>query len=506
MDNLIPGVPIIDDQYIKVATGRLTFQVTPRNKISIHHDRMYKWRGHRYEPPQVFLEERGVADSRQPDLLLGRGEVDVDDQPAGYSSRSARHITSTEHDAVPARRPQGTVQPGVVRERVEDRSRSGHDLGLAGDLDADHAGAVQLAGICVSYVTGSHHFTTGGNWAWGRQRSFSESQADLQQEYRSGVPDSVVIRNSPLDFADAKMIADAGIFVQDSWTLKRMTVTGGVRYEYFDAMIPEQHSPAGRFVGRAAFRGDRASAAIQQRRAAAVGGLRLFGTGKTAIKANFSKYVDQRTLSLTTPYSPLAAVTARVPGAISTATISHKGSWDACISPQAVSSRCRAAAELWHAGAEHPGSGSGSGRRISKPASPIQHQLRPNLSVGRGILPPHFPEPPPDRFRRSSQADYTPVNVVSPLNGEVITAYNLAPAKLPLTQTLDTNATSDRTTDVQRVRVLVNARVRGGITVFGGLVAAEHGERHLRSARRSQPAALLRSEHRQDARCRMTSS
>ena len=77
-------------------------------------------------------------------------------------------------------------------------------------------------------------------------------------------------------------------------------------------MIPEQTSPAGRFVGERHF------AAIEHvpqfsnlvPRLAVV--YDLFGTGKTAIKSNFSKYVDQRTLSLTTPYSPLAAVTSRV--------------------------------------------------------------------------------------------------------------------------------------------------------------------------------------------------
>ena len=44
-----------------------------------------------------------------------------------------------------------------------------------------------------------------------------------------------------------------GLFAQDSWTHKRLTVTGGLRFEYFDARIPEQSSPAGRFVGERQF-------------------------------------------------------------------------------------------------------------------------------------------------------------------------------------------------------------------------------------------------------------
>ena len=55
------------------------------------------------------------------------------------------------------------------------------------------------------------------------------------------------------------------------------------------------------------------------------------------------------------------------------------------------------------------------------------------------------------------------------MNGEVITAYNLAPSKLSLTQTLDTNATSDRSQTFNGYELAMNARVRGGITMFGGL-------------------------------------
>ena len=70
----------------------------------------------------------------------------------------------------------------------------------------------------------------------------------------------------------------------------------------------------------------------------------------------------------------------------------------------------------------------------------VQHELMPRLSVAAGWYRRSFQNLLLTDYDNRTQADYTPFTVVSPLNGEVITAYNLAPAKLPLTQRTDTNA------------------------------------------------------------------
>ena len=265
------------------------------------------------------------------------------------------------------------------------------------------------------------------------------------------------------------MIADAAIFAQDSWTLKRLTITGGLRYEYFDAMIPEQYSPAGRFVGERRF------AAIEHLpqfsnlvpRLAAV--FDLFGNGKTAIKTNFSKYVDQRTLSLTTPYSPLAAVASRVAwrdlnkddvaqGELGCVYLTPGCEMQLSALPQNFGTR---ALSIQDPDLKRPTN--------IETSIAIQHELMPGFSVGAGYYRRTFQNLLQTDFVDRSQADYTPVQVVSPLNGEVITAYNLALAKRTLTQTLDTNATSDRKQIFNGFEFAMNARVRGGITVFGGL-------------------------------------
>jgi len=56
----------------------------------------------------------------------------------------------------------------------------------------------------------------------------------------------------------------------------------------------------------------------------------------------------------------------------------------------------------------------------------------------------------------------------SAIAGVVITAYNLSPAKLSLTQRIDTNASSDREQIFNGFELAMNARLQNGITIFGG--------------------------------------
>ncbi len=55
---------------------------------------------------------------------------------------------------------------------------------------------------------------------------------DLVQLYRNGVPDSVRVYNTPVR-ANEYLNANLGMFVQDAWTLNRMTLNMGVRFERF---------------------------------------------------------------------------------------------------------------------------------------------------------------------------------------------------------------------------------------------------------------------------------
>ena len=104
----------------------------------------------------------------------------------------------------------------------------------------------------VSYVTGSHNAKIGFQYNWGTYINTRETNADLQQVYTNGVPSSVTVYNTPLRYKDA-LLGDLGIYAQDTWTINRLTLNGGLRCETLKHEVSKQSSGAGRFIGERNF-------------------------------------------------------------------------------------------------------------------------------------------------------------------------------------------------------------------------------------------------------------
>ena len=178
----------------------------------------------------------------------------------------------------------------------------------AGTMDSGSKNWTSVAS--ASYVTGSHSFKTGMTYGWGRRlRSWpSPNPADiLQLRFNNGAPAQVVVRNTPIDESIERMNADLGIYAQDAWTMNRLTLNIGARYDYFNAEVPALSAPASRWVAA------RDRPAVENvpnwhdwaiRLAAAYD---LFGTGKTAIKVNASKYVASAALGFAEAFNTMTA-------------------------------------------------------------------------------------------------------------------------------------------------------------------------------------------------------
>jgi hypothetical protein len=84
----------------------------------------------------------------------------------------------------------------------------------------------------------------------------------------------------------------ASFFAQDQWTMGRLTVQGGVRYDHPWSWFPAVDQPKGRFFPGAHF--DRADGVtgyndITPRMGAAYD---LFGNGRTSLKVNLGRYLQ----------------------------------------------------------------------------------------------------------------------------------------------------------------------------------------------------------------------
>jgi hypothetical protein len=156
----------------------------------------------------------------------------------------------------------------------------------------------------LSYVTGAHAFKAGVQFGEGPYRETYFINQDMHLRFQSGVPDSVDVWNTPVDVRE-NMNADLGVYAQDSWTMRRLTVNAGVRFEHFNTSIEEQTAPAGRFVPERRF------AAIKDvpnwtTLVPRIGlAYDLFGDGKTALKVSASQYMANEGVGLAHRVNPM---------------------------------------------------------------------------------------------------------------------------------------------------------------------------------------------------------
>ena len=302
----------IDDQYIKSAMARLTWQVSPRNKVSAYFDEIDKYRGHDMQS----LEDPETASLQWFSPAYNTGSVKWTSTvsskmllESGYS-RNLEYYTNSYQD--------GVEQPRFTSAWFAGASRLENDLGgrkTAATSQNTQSPERHNAQASVSYVTGAHNFKAGFQYTWGDFLHTVDANADLTQQYRSNatrvpfsVPDSVIIRNTPLSYGE-RLNRDVGLYAQDSWRLSRLTINAGIRWEHIKAQVLASDSPAGRFVPARSF------AAIEDLpnwkdwapRFSAV--YDLFGNGKTALKYTLNRYNQIRTTGIAANYNPFLSQT-----------------------------------------------------------------------------------------------------------------------------------------------------------------------------------------------------
>jgi carboxypeptidase family protein len=447
------GRPTVDDNVIKSGAARMTFQISRPHKFSAYLDRIVKFRGH--ECPALSAEEAcGIrspkryftAQAKYTGTLTNRLLVE-----GGWSENDETYSTQ---EAQPSWKPgdvgrldrttteRWTAPIGPYYFRVPDR----HTFTAT-----------------ASYVTGSHSFKTGMQLGKGgnqHSRTINGSM-DLYQEYRTmnGVrsPVSVIVYNTPQSAAET-IKYDLGIFVQDSWTYKRLTINPGIRYEAFNTYVPEQSSPAGRFVPARHF--DKIENLPNWRDWAPRfgGAYDVFDDGKTAIKAHVGKYmVAFSTVGFAAIYNPMVIQ-------------SDRRTWRDLNGDDIAQDN-----EIGPVNT--PFNISGQSNRTPDPEIRRPYQWETSVGMQREVVP--GVSVTANWVRRAfyrqfwtdnilvSPSDYTIVNVPNPLvPGEMIPIYNLNSTKLAQVNEIDRN--SDKNGKwYSGVDLGFTARVRGG-NVFGG--------------------------------------
>ena len=197
--------------------------------------------------------------------------------------------------------------------------------------------------FAVTYVTGSHAFKTGIDLAWAERGAWTGSVvpysyvvSTLPNNGRGGlpVPTSLTLRSDgcidPLarevnggltvptttynssqlcpTFVNSKIDMEGGMFVQDRWTMDRVTLSLGLRVDWFNASLPSVHYAPSILTPNRNFDVPAFDSVRQKDWTPKVGAAwDVFGDGKTALKMNFSKYVLGQSLVASNPLINLSS-------------------------------------------------------------------------------------------------------------------------------------------------------------------------------------------------------
>ena len=91
----------------------------------------------------------------------------------------------------------------------------------------------------ATYVTGAHAIKFGFGDSWGRQYLLERDiNSSTSYRFNNGVPNQITMRASPVSRYD-DLRAELGLYVQDRWTMKKLTLSGGLRFDYFSTYFPD---------------------------------------------------------------------------------------------------------------------------------------------------------------------------------------------------------------------------------------------------------------------------
>jgi len=278
---------------------RVTWQVSPRNKVAFFGEHQYRvWE---QLTPTISYESATKYDFPENEFFTGSYtspisnkwllDVKVSDIVQGWKDRypsGGDQLAFTEplpdvFKTLIAVTEQGGLIPGLLY-------RGAGQTGLGPFIRVK--GYIASAQASVSYVTGAHALKTGFLDTFGtRREDYNNIPANVRYRFNNGVPNLITEIATPYGFR-SNLGGELGVYAQDKWTLDRLTLNMGVRFDYLNINFPEQSLEPGGLVPNRDItfpKNDYLGWKDISPRLGAV--YDLFGTGRTALKVNLSRYV-----------------------------------------------------------------------------------------------------------------------------------------------------------------------------------------------------------------------
>jgi hypothetical protein len=283
--------PAFKDTHYQGADFRLTWQITPRNKLGIL---LADQSGctcvgvvSATIAPEADIKERFPIQRRQ----LADWSSPVTNRvllEAGFAKHYGRSIRIPGADTSP-QMISVVEQSTGLRYRANDNFRNGPNESWN-------------LRFVMSYITGAHAYKAGVTHTNGYEaRDTNDGSQPLSYRFNNGIPNQLTQRALPV-FSRVDVPHNFGLFAQDKWTIRRLTASYGLRFDWFVSGFPEQQ------LGPTVFTPNRnvtypASDNLNWKDLSPRLGLvyDVFGTSKTALKVSLNKYLENQAAG-----SPLA--------------------------------------------------------------------------------------------------------------------------------------------------------------------------------------------------------
>jgi hypothetical protein len=293
--------PGIDDGHIRSVAGRVSAQLSSKDKISYYHDDQNKVRGHWGISASILPEASAIQATPTSFVSVSKYTRTHTNRllfDAGFAVYDQEYQENYQPEVLSANPPQVTLLDSSTNRTY-----------AAWNSPADHFSKLFTEQFAASYITGSHSIRVGATISQAKWRLVQQYTRDVQPVTFNGLlPDgnlnitSLTLR-IPTDRRNS-IRGDSGFFAQDKWTYKRATINAGVRWDWFISAVDAASLPAGTFnaatefpecpdgknnlaqgcVGRVTNWKD-----INPRLGVAYD---LFGTGRTAVKVSVARYVN----------------------------------------------------------------------------------------------------------------------------------------------------------------------------------------------------------------------
>ena len=338
--------------------------------------------------------------------------------------------------------------------------------------------------VSVLYITGTHAFKVGMQIEEAVSDVGTYVHGNVNYAFRLGVPTQITQYATPYRAID-RTRADMGVYFQDQWAIRRLTLNYGVRYDHFNGRVDASHVPApdSGWVPARDFQAVSDVPAWKDLNPRFGASYDLFGNGTTALKVSIGRYVAKTGTAVASANNPILTSVNTV-----TRTWTDNGNFipDCDLSNRAANGECGPMSDP-NFGGFNPSTRwaddvlRGYGIRNSNWdfATEIQRQLGRSASVTAGYYRNWYGNFTVTDNLLRSPADFDPYCIAAPLNRnlpggggyQVCGLYDVSLAKFTQVDNLVTQSShyGQQKQINDFFNVSINTRFRSGIQLGGGI-------------------------------------